>query len=49
MGWKKAMEENNLYEESLAFWGHYTIESGTEMAKDAFQKIKGLDCFFYYQ
>ncbi len=46
MGWKKAMEENDLYEEGLAFWGHYTIESGAAMAEDAFKKNKGLDCFF---
>ena len=45
-GWRKAMEENDLYDEKLIFYGDFTIKSGYQMMKTVIESFKGVDAIF---
>lgn len=46
IGWKKAMEENNLFREEFSFWGNFSIDSGYEMMKKVFDSLGLVDAVF---
>ncbi len=45
-GWKEAMDEHNLYDPELVFFGKFTITSGKEMMQQAFNRLSGIDGIF---
>ena len=45
-GWKKAMQEVNILDMNLSYWGDFTIESGFEMMEAILNKMDGLDAVF---
>lgn len=38
-GWKKAMQENNLYRQGYEFWGSFSIDSGYRMTKNILKEM----------
>ena len=46
LGWKEAMEEHGLYDESLVFADEYSVESGYRAMKKAFGRLKEIDAVF---
>ncbi len=45
-GWKKALDEKNLFIEDLVFWGSFSTESGYLMMNDALKRMGSLDAVF---
>ncbi len=45
-GWKKALDEKNLFIEDLVFWGSFSIESGYLMMSQALEKLDNIDAVF---
>ncbi len=45
-GWKKAMDENKLFDSDLVFWGTFTIESGYRSMNEAFERLDKIDAVF---
>jgi len=46
LGWKAAMEENNLFKKNYIFSGDFSIESGYEMMMNALKSLKKIDAVF---
>lgn len=45
-GWKKALEEKDLFQEEFVFWGNFSIDSGYEMMKKVFDYLGKVDAVF---
>ncbi|OQA22594.1 MAG: Ribose operon repressor [Actinobacteria bacterium ADurb.Bin346] len=45
-GWKKAMEENSLFDDKLVFWGKFSIDSGYNMMREVFKSLGKVDAVF---
>ncbi|MCL4385719.1 MAG: LacI family transcriptional regulator [Actinobacteria bacterium] len=46
IGWRKAMEENNLFNDDYIYWGDFTIDSGYKMMDEVLKKFKKVDAVF---
>jgi len=45
-GWKKAMQEANILDANLSFWGDFTIESGYKMIENILNTPNNIDAVF---
>lgn len=45
-GWKKALDERELFDEDLVFWGSFSTESGYSMMNEAFGSFNDIDAVF---
>lgn len=45
-GWKRALEEEALFDESNVYWGSYSTASGYSMMNRALDEIKDIDAVF---
>ena len=46
IGWKKAMQEANILDTDLSFWGDFTIESGYKMMENILNTPNSIDAVF---
>ena len=45
-GWRRAMEEKDLFDEELAIWGGYSITTGYDLMEKISKKISRFDAIF---